>query len=229
MIALVLLAQVSFPENPRFDYSGTPQFPDASASAITLRTHSVTLDLDRKTTKVSTVTQIKNNLRKPVTLTIVFPRRRVAPANAGPASFDIVATWNGTNLGLVPARDGAGSTAAGDQTEFRSDLTATVTLKSLATAGLRTSYTVASGKAGYGQSNQAAAYLLDPNLPIGQAAIAYRLAVGKVPLNLLQPKPDLGWQSGAKGASARMQNVQPGDRLTYVSFDPDRVWGIGTK
>ncbi len=215
---------LQLPSNPSFDYSGVPSLP-----GVTLKTHSVQIDMS--SAKVSTLTStsvFKNETSGPVTVTLTIPRRRVGDEKSGNPNFAIDAKWDNAAMKLAsPAAGGPGEKLGGETYGYKSDLSAKVTFKAGQTCSLKISYSLPFGRCGYEQKQKVAAYAFESSNTIGLLSISYRYG-GPTVFHLPEAAPkDWGWQVGAKGVFTRKENFQPNGVLTYITFYPGGFEDIG--
>ena len=219
-ILMMSMFQAKLPENPSFDYSGMPQL--RTAEKVDIVSHSVTLEIagtKEGFVDVSSTTLFKNTTKYNVQATILVPRRRYGDAMSSFPGFEINATWDQKKLPLVAASDHGFSETIGKTVKYSTDLAAVVKLAPGATYGLRINYTIPIGKGGYEQKQKLVGYLFDGDKTVGQMNIAYRYG-GKTVFSLPEARPNIGWQTGDKGAFVRKDDFFPDNQLTYIAFYP---------
>lgn len=221
-LLLLLLAQTS--SQTPLDYSGLPILN--SAAPYRVLTHGVTLDVGGAVGRgpngsvFVTSTTVYRHVGGAEKATIVIPRHR---QGEGAPDFDVTATWDNAPLQLQPS----GSNLTGDTSPgTESDLTATVPLRQDGTHALRISYSTQLQHMGYGANQRKMAYLLDGKQKIELLSIAYRYPA-QVVFGLPAAEPDLGWQIGNKGVSARMADFTPPEQVSDIVFYPNSYKPIG--
>jgi hypothetical protein len=228
MIPLLLLglqgAAVA-PPNPSFEYSGVPSF-DAPEGALAMRSHSATIEIGDAFADVSTVSEIRNTSGRALTVRVTLPRYRQGDDKSSAPDFGVTATINNHPLTLRQSL-GSGPIVRKDSGILRRNpLETTLYLAKDATYGLRISYRVPVGRAGFDRKLRLVGYSLGEGVAIGQLAISYRTAP-KVVFRLPRPSPDLGWQVGGRGAFVKRTNFTSSGELTYVTYYPGGFDDIG--
>jgi hypothetical protein len=228
MLAFLLVglqAASTSPPNPQYDYSGLPAFA-APSSALTVRSHSVTLEVGNDFVDVSTVSELRNLTNGTLAVRVTIPRYRHGDAGATSPTFDMKASVNGHALTLRQAFDSVPIVKRGKGVFVSNPLQTTLYLAKNTSYGLRTSYRVPVGRAGFDRKLRLVGYSLDPGRQIDNLVISYRTASGVV-FRLPRPNPDLGWQVGSRGAFVKRTKFQPAGELTYVTYYPGGFEDIG--
>jgi hypothetical protein len=220
MLALavaLLFVQTPLPENASVEYSGIPQ---VTGGQVTFVSHSATLELYKDYAWVTSTSQLHNDGGAGA-VTITVPRARLGMPNSGAPTVPVSATWL---LNLTPGP--TSSTINGRITSFTNSLIGSAPLKSGGSYALRISYRVALGKAGFDRKQLLSAYGLSSPVPIGTLNVTYRYAKGVV-FRLPEPKPEIGWQIGDRGAFVRIANYDGATDLSYLLFYPGGFGNIG--
>lgn len=227
MMALAALQQREYPLNASFQYSGLPEFAGVSDTSLLVRSHSVVIELDGKTTRVSSVTELKNRTDKPLTFRIVIPRRRVGDAESGQADFMVRGSLGNRPVQFKPILDhGAVVNDGPKRVLYSSDLGSTVTVPPQATYGLRLAYVLPLGKAGVDQKMLATGYVLEGANSIGELQITYRTLRGAA-FHPPAAKPDWEWESSGRGIFIKKMDFNPQGELSSVVFYPSGFDDIG--
>jgi hypothetical protein len=220
LIAAIVLQGQDLPENPNVDYSGIPQVTGASTSLVS---HSATIELYKDYAMVSSVTQVRN-LGGAGAATLTFTRGRVGDEKSGAPNFPLTVTWNNKAVALS-AKAGT-SQLNGKHSMFSANMWGKGAMVKGGSYSLKVSYRVPLGRAGFDRKQYLAAYDI-ASAPVGVANITYKFAKGVV-FRLPEPKPDLGWQVGARGAFVRLENYDGGHGLTFLNFYSGGFENIGS-
>jgi hypothetical protein len=202
---------MALPENPSVDYSGVPQI---SGGTTTLVSHSATIELYKDYAMVSSTTQVHNE-GGAGSVTVMIPRGRLGDEKSGSPKFPVTVTWNNKPVAL--GVKGSSSMMHGKTSMYMANLEGKVPMVKGGSYALKANYRVPLGKAGFDRKQLMAAYDLSSPTGIGVVNVTYKFAKGVV-FRLPEPKPDLGWQVGARGAFVRLQNYDGNAGLTYMNF-----------
>lgn len=202
---------MALPENPSADYSGVPQL---SGAAVSMVSHSATIELYKDYALVSSVSQIKNN-GPAGSVTITVPRGRLGEANSGGAMFPVSGMWVNTPL-TFKAGSPTTNMQVGKPFVFSNTVKAMASMVKGGSYALRINYRVPLGRCGFDRKQYLAAYDFGTG-PIGVLNVTYKFAKGVV-FRLPAPKPDLGWQIGDRGAFLRSENYDGKTGLSYLGF-----------
>lgn len=220
LIAAIVLQGQDLPENPNVDYSGIPRISGGDTSLVS---HSATIELYKDYAMVTSTTQVRN-LGGAGSAALSFTRGRVGDEKSGAPNFPMSVTWN--NKPVVLTAKAGTSQLNGKHSIFTANLAGKGPMVKGGSYALKVSYRVPLGRAGFDRKQYLAAYDL-ASAPVGVANITYKFAKGVV-FRLPEPKPDLGWQVGARGAFVRLQNYDGSHGLTYLNFYSGGFDNIGS-
>jgi hypothetical protein len=219
-IAVFLVVQTPLPENASVEFSGIPQ---VSGGKLIFVSHSATLELYKDYAWVTSTSQYHNE-GGAGSVSITIPRGRLGQPNSGAPSMPITATWVNAPLNL--AAGPPASMQNGRITMFSNSLRGSGSLKAGGSYALRVSYRVPLGRAGFDRKQLLAAYDLTSSAAIGTLNVTYRYAKGVV-FRLPEPRPEIGWQVGDRGAFVRIPSYDGGSDLSYLLFYPGGFGNIG--
>lgn len=218
----MLAALLALPPDTTLDYTGLPQL--ASPQPYEIRGHSATIRIDGNTVVVESTTEYRNR-GGAGTATLLVPRRRAGDEQSGQPTFNVEATWDKKPIKLSPTGSrGSSERIDARQTQYASDLTATVSLGKQSTHALRLRATTALGKAGRGPKQRIAGYLLEGGVPFGVLNLTFQYGRPTV-FGLPEAAPSLGWQIGDRGAFVRKTDYTPSGEIATVAFWPGGFGG----
>ncbi len=203
LFAPLLADRLILPE--RLEFSGSPILD--SPNPYRIQTHGVTITIDPSGTATVSSTTVYRNQGGAVSAKLTLQRWG---AKGHIPTFAIKATWDNHPVVF--------SEKAQPDSDFEvTNLTATVPMGNQATHALRVSYAAAMSRTGYDNKKLTAWYRLDPGHAVDLFTISFKYPE-KMVFGLPDMAPDLGWEVGAKGASARKTNFDAKGAVASATF-----------
>ncbi len=217
-LALLVVADQTFPKGTSFEYSGIPVVK--GSNSVRTISHNVRFVIGKLSATANSLTLFKNDSAAPVHCTIRVPRYRLSPKGGTGSDFTATAIWNKATLTLTP--DLVANDTGDDETDVilgQWDLVARVDLKAKETASLKLTFATPTGVTGYAQTQRITGYQMPPSGSIGQVNIAFGYSQRDV-FNLPTLGPaDWKWQVGRTGSFIRQSDFSPkGELVTFAYF-----------